>query len=77
MKTQPKLRGQKLQLAIRCIAEPDRTEEELAKFLRIKPATLKAVLADPYFIKRVEEERENLRLEKALRARFPALFQNP
>ena len=73
MKRKAKLAGGKLQLALRCVAEQDRKEEELAVFLGIKLATLKEVLADPYFTRRVERERETLRLEKEIHARFPFL----
>ncbi|HEY6848560.1 MAG TPA: hypothetical protein VI320_20470 [Terracidiphilus sp.] len=76
MKKQAKLSGIKLQLAIRSVAEQERTEKELAVFLGIKLSALKALLADPSFIKRVEKERENMRLEKAIRAALPSLLPN-
>jgi uncharacterized metal-binding protein len=76
MKKQAKLSGIKLQLAIPSVAEQERTEKELAVFLGIKLSALKSLLADPSFIRRVEKERENMRLENAIRAALPSLLPN-
>jgi|HubBroStandDraft_2_1064218.scaffolds.fasta_scaffold1500063_2 hypothetical protein len=76
MKKQAKLSGIKLQLAIPSVAEQERTEKELAVFLGIKLSALKSLLADPSFIRRVEKERENMRLENAIHAALPSLIPN-
>jgi hypothetical protein len=70
MKARTAFRGLKLQLAIRLVAEASLTEEEIAVRLRVKLQTLKEVTADPYFAKRVEEERSNLKREDEIRPKL-------
>jgi hypothetical protein len=68
MKTKAAFRGLKLQMAIRLVAQEDRTDEEIAKVLRVNLPTLQEAAAAPYFAKRVEEERLTLRMERDVRA---------
>ena len=68
MNTRSPLRGLKLQLAIRLVAEGNWTDQEVAKRLHVTRATLEEIKARPYFADRLEEERSTLRLEKLVRA---------
>lgn len=62
-----KLRGVTLTMAILKVAEGTLTDGEISAQLRVPIEKLQAAKLKPFFVARVAEERETLKLEKTIR----------
>jgi hypothetical protein len=54
------IRGVRLQMAIKLVAEQSLTDDEIAKRLRVRLGTLEELKRDPLFAKRVDDTRHGL-----------------
>ena len=66
----PIIRGLKLQMVYRLVAEAEFTDSAIARYLKVPLSALQEVKARPQFAARVEEERSAIAREKSIRARL-------
>lgn len=65
-----KIRGLKLQMIYRLVAEGELKDVAIAKYLKVPQSALQEVRARPNFAAQVEEERNAIKLERSICARL-------